>query len=249
MKGESESPSAKLGDASVSELQRERTQWLPAIFFIAVLIMSSAHAQESRELISDTIASSQAAEPWQSDTDCMSPPMLLIPATLGGATTPPMKLIDVARSTCNSPTSLPKPETSVRRSPSSRASTDVPQRLGDPVTGFIDAESTNTSGSPPVVSGPMFTGLAPEFSDPSPPEGDPGAAELSGCERDHACEDHAPPIQAGDSVLPKLKLDVRADVGARAHVSGRVWLGLVVWLVLWLALTCVFVQGFWVFYR
>lgn len=249
MKEESESSSAKLGEASVAELQQGRTQWLASIFLTAILIMSGAHAQERRELISDTIASSQAAEPWQSDTDCMSPPVLLIPATLGGATTPPMKLIDVARPTCSSLANMPKPEAGVRRPPSSRASTEVSRSLTDPEADLIDAGSNNTSDLPPVVSGPAFTGLAPEFSDPSPPDDDPEVAEVSGCERDHACEDGAGSSYADESALPNLKPDVRPVVSAGEHVNGRVLVGLAVWLVLWLAFTCLFVQGFWVFYK
>jgi EAL domain-containing protein (putative c-di-GMP-specific phosphodiesterase class I) len=249
MKGGSESSSAKFGEASVSELQQRRTQWLASIFTTAILIMSGAHAQESRELISDTIASSQAAEPWPSDIDCMSPSVLLIPATLGGVTTPPMKLIDVARPICSSPASMPKLEAGVRRSLLSLASTDVPRSLTAPAADFIDAESTNTSDLPRAVSGPAFTGLAPEFSDPSPPDGDPEVAELSGCDRDHACEDGAGTSQADESTLPTLKPDAHPVVSAGARVNGRILMGLAVWLVLWLALTCLFVQVFWVFYK
>ncbi|MFM0149918.1 hypothetical protein [Paraburkholderia sp. RL18-085-BIA-A] len=192
MKGESESSSAEFGEAPISELQRGRMQWLLAIFFTAFVISSGAHAQEHLEPIADTFASSQAAEPWQSDSDCTSPPVLLIPATLGGATTLPMKLIDGAPLTCSSSGRMPKPEGGVRRSTSSRASTKGPRGLTDSVAGFIDAESTNTSGLQPGVSRLAFSGLAAkffypsppegnqEFSNNSPPEGDPAVAELSG---------------------------------------------------------------------
>jgi EAL domain-containing protein (putative c-di-GMP-specific phosphodiesterase class I) len=249
MKRESGSSSANFGEASVSELQRGRMQWPIAILSTSVLMMSGAHALERRELISDTIALSQAAKAWKSDTDCMSPPVLLIPATLGGATASPMELTDVAWSTCTSSSSMPKREAGVRHSPSSRASADVPRALTDPVAGLIATESTNTSGSPPVDSGSAFTGSAPEFSDPSPPEVNPDGAELSGCERDHACEDGAGASQAGESAQPKLKADVRPVVGTGTYVNGRVLEGIAVWLVLWLVLTYLFFRGFWILYK
>ncbi|TAL96753.1 MAG: EAL domain-containing protein [Paraburkholderia sp.] len=245
MKGESESSSARFGEASVSELQQGRKQWLAAIFLTAVLIMSGAHAQERRALVSDTIASSQAAEPWQSDTGCMSPPVLLIPATLGGATTPPMKLVGVARPTCGSFASMPKPEAEVQRSPSSRASIDVPQPLTDSGAGFTDTESASTSDLPPAVSGRPFTDLAPEFSDPSSPESHHDVVEQGKCERDHACDDAVGPGEASGSTQPKIKPDVRPFAGVGVHVSKRVLVGVAVWLVLWLAL----VQGLWMFYK
>ncbi|MFM0013424.1 EAL domain-containing protein [Paraburkholderia sediminicola] len=241
MKAEPELPSSKFDEASVSKLQRGRKQCLLAIVLNAFLNISSAYAQERREFVSDPVASSQAAEPSKFDTDCVNHQVLLIPATLGGATAPPMKLVDFAGSTCNSFISAPQREAGVRRSPSSHALTDAPQPLTDLSTAFIDTNASDTSGSPPQASGSRFTGLVPEFVNPSPPEGEEDGAESIGCEHDHACGRDAvaaAPGRAPESVQPKLGSTVRPAVNVGTRVSRRVLVGIAAWLVSWLALTC-----------
>ncbi|VVD32314.1 EAL domain-containing protein [Paraburkholderia dioscoreae] len=247
MKGESESFWAKFADPAVPELQRGRTQWLLPVALTVVLTMTGAHAQEHRALISDTATSLQSAQSDQSDTDCMSPPLALIPATLAGATATPMKLVDGARLACSFSADVPKPEAGVRRSSPGRA-TDVPQPVTGPVEDSADAELAYMSGLPSVASGPAFTGLVPETSSSSPPEEDLDLTGPTGCERGQACEGGAAPGEASESAQPEPEPDVRPVAGARTRVSRRLLVGLAAWLALWL-MTCLLIHCAWMFYK
>ncbi len=234
MKGESESCSAELADLAVPELQWVRMQWLPAVVLAVVLMMTGAHAQEHQALISDT--------------DCTSPPLILIPAALGGATATPMKPVDGARLACSVSAGVPKPQADAPRSPSDRMPADVQPPLTGPVAASGNAEWAYMSGMPPVASGPVFTGLAPESSRSSPPERALDAAGLTGCKGGEACEGGAAPGRPAELAQPRPRPDVRPVAGARTRVSRRLLVGLAAWLALWLII-CLLIHCAWMFYR
>jgi EAL domain-containing protein (putative c-di-GMP-specific phosphodiesterase class I) len=186
-----------------------------------------------------------AAVPLQFGGVCTPAPMLLTPATLGGANAGPMAIMDIRQLHCFSLNDTSNVAPGVLVSSPETHAIHLPAMIaGAPF--ILTRASTSEGGvSPAPVSSPGVTVRARESADPSVTPFLP-----TGCGQAEVCDWHttpAPPAKA-TRIVPFRQTGARAPEGAKASIGANLlsWLGL--WLAMWLAFLGLFWLA-WLFYK
>jgi c-di-GMP phosphodiesterase len=183
--------------------------------------------------------------PLQFGAVCTLPPILLTPATLGGANASPMEIMDIRQLHCLSlsDTSSVAPEVLVSL-PETHVIHAPAMIAGAPFI-LTRAASSEDSAPPVLVSSSSATGRTRESADPSVTPFLP-----TGCGQADGCDWHTTPAPPGAATrtVRFRQPGGRPPEGAKAPISANLvsWLGL--WLALWLALLGLFGLA-WLFYK